>query len=256
MKDLYENFAVYYKELAEKRNHFGLQVEVLKGLFQELEIDQNDKILDAACGTGAVGNELFNSGFINISLTDGSKDMINLAKKNIHQKIPIKKHNWEKLDSYFEKSKNFNSIIIFGNSLAHVKIESLNQMFCNIYKGLKKGGYFIFDMREWMNDDTGNCIQPNNPNNSTVDLGSITINGTNFTVTGEIKYDYIKNTQIVSYVIKNSETRKIENSIFLEYSIFSLDDILPILLEAGFKNENVQIRNHNNWSYQIICCMK
>ena len=239
MKDYYKQFAVFYKELAEKRNHFGLQTEVIKELFRELEIKQDYKILDAACGTGAVGNDLFNSGFKNINLSDGSLDMIKLAKKNINSKIPIEQCKWENLDSYFKTNQQLNTLIIFGNSISHAKFESLFQIFKNIYQGLTKNGYFIFDMREWVNDDAGNLIQPNKPDNSIVDLGSISINGTNFSVSSEIKYT--KRTQIVSYLIKKSN--KIEHSISLKYSIFSLDEILPILVETGFTNEKVQIKN-------------
>ncbi len=256
MKDLYENFAVYYKVLAEKRDHFGLQAEVIKELFRELEIKQDYKILDAACGTGAVGNELFNSGFKNIYLTDGSIEMINLAEKDINTQIPVEQCKWEKLDSYFKISKKINTVIIFGNSIAHARIESLNQIFKNIYQGLQKGGYFIFDMREWMVNNAGNLIQANKPNNSIVDLGSITVNEIDLSVSSEIKYDYIKNSQIVSYLITNPKSNKIVYSIFLEYSIFSFDDILPILINSGFASEKIQIKSLKNWSYKVICCKK
>jgi len=256
MTDFYKNFAIYYQELAEKRNHFELQTQVIQDLFKVLKIDHSKRILDAACGTGTVGNLLFNDGFKNIFLTDGSENMVDFAKKSIDSNIPIIQCKWENLNEYFDINGSFDAVVLFGNSFAHASSTLHKQLFKNIFDGLNDNGCFIFDIRIWDKNEEGNYFESKKPTNTAIELEDILIDGLKLHVDQVIKYNYEEKRQIVSYIINDLKTQKTLETINLEYSLFSFEDILPVLKSVGFKLENIQTKNIANWSYQAICCKK
>ncbi len=256
MIDFYENFVDYYEKLAKKRKHFENQANLLHNLFLSLNIKSSSYILDAACGTGAVGNMLFEKGYQNISLTDGSFEMVNHAKNNVNSNVPVYQYRWQELDAFFSKEGSFDTIFIIGNSLAHAKNKSLSNIFTNIYTGLNKDGYFIFDIREWSINENGETIQPKKPHNFFDSLGEIFVNGSKLEVDNLIQYDYKELKQIVSYVIKDYKSKNNIETIKLEYSMYSFEDILPTLISVGFKADNIIRVKIENWPYQLTYCKK
>ncbi|OJJ19339.1 hypothetical protein BKI52_21235 [marine bacterium AO1-C] len=99
------------------------------------------EILDLMCGTGHIAATLHKKGFRMTGL-DGSAKMLEFAKK----KIPNMKTILADA-RYFTTSKKFDAVICMSDGLNHImKEEGLTKAFTQVYKALKSGGQFVFDM--------------------------------------------------------------------------------------------------------------
>lgn len=99
------------------------------------------KILDLMCGTGHIAARLQSKGFEMTGL-DGSAKMLAYAQKN----APGMKTMLEDA-RYFKTLQKFDAVICMSDGLNHIMDEKgLTQTFAQVYKALKKGGCFAFDM--------------------------------------------------------------------------------------------------------------
>ena len=103
------------------------------------------KILDAGCGTGLVGEILFENNYKNVEGVDFSEEMLSVAnQKNIYQSLRLVDLT-KKLDY---EDNSFDAIVCAGTfTCGHVGPEALKEML----RVTKKAGYICFTVRkqEW-----------------------------------------------------------------------------------------------------------
>lgn len=134
----YRNFAYYYNQLIDE-SFYEDYLNYLKSL------NDFENILDLACGSGTLSFMLKND-FNNVSGLDLSNEMLMIAQqKNQESKKGI---NFIQQDlkelSIFKDS--YDLIVCTLDSLNYIESEYLNKIFKEVYQGLKKGGYFVFDV--------------------------------------------------------------------------------------------------------------
>ena len=109
---------------------------------------KNSKILDAGCGTGLVGIELKEYGYLNIEGVDFSQSMLDLVPQNIYKKI-------EKIDLNKPlKFKNniYDVVMCVGTfTYGHVKPHALDE----IIRITKNKGLICFTINEGIYEEYG-----------------------------------------------------------------------------------------------------
>ncbi len=102
-----------------------------------LQPQQNERILDAGCGTGTLTEKLSESGAI-ITGIDASQEMITKAKSSFPNiKFLVKDATDFEFDEPFDA--------VFSNATLHWINEQKKALQC-IYNALKEGGRFVFEM--------------------------------------------------------------------------------------------------------------
>ena len=103
------------------------------------------KVLDAGCGTGLVGEFLFNNNFKNVEGVDFSEEMLSIASsKKVYQSLKLVDLT-KKLDY---EDNLFDAVICAGTfTCGHVGPDALREM----VRITKQGGYICFTVRkqEW-----------------------------------------------------------------------------------------------------------
>ena len=144
LENIYKNWASEYEydviQLAGYVGHLITTDLLLKNLK-----NNNARILDAGCGTGLVGEILFENNFKNIEGIDFSEEMLSIAnQKNIYKSLNL--FDLTKKLAYNDNS--FDAIICAGTfTCGHVGPESLIEML----RITKEGGFICFTVRkqEW-----------------------------------------------------------------------------------------------------------
>ena len=143
LRDLYKNWDDYEHDAIQLAGYVGHHVTT-EVLLRYLD-NTKAKILDAGCGTGLVGNILYNKSYKNIVGVDFSQEMLDRAfKKNIYQSLNLCDLT-QKLDF---KNNSFDAIVCAGTfTCGHVGPEALFEM----VRITKKEGYISFTVRkqEW-----------------------------------------------------------------------------------------------------------
>ncbi|MGC8769762.1 MAG: class I SAM-dependent methyltransferase [Brevinematia bacterium] len=135
MSEFYEIFVDYYDQI------FPLSEELKN--FVSSYIESGNTYLDIGCGTGELVIYLSNKNILKeIIATDIDDAMLEKAKKK------TKNVNFIKLDmrelNYDEK---FDTISCFGNTIVHLtSLKDIEIFFNNVFKALKKGGKFLFQI--------------------------------------------------------------------------------------------------------------
>ncbi|MFC3882994.1 class I SAM-dependent DNA methyltransferase [Bacillus songklensis] len=103
------------------------------------------KILDVACGTGQVTVRLAKEGY-EVTGIDLSDDMLMVAQERARQEglsIPLFQQNMAEL----ELGEQFDCVGIFCDSLNYLRSpEEVKRTFSSVYRHLKPGGLFVFDI--------------------------------------------------------------------------------------------------------------
>jgi ubiquinone/menaquinone biosynthesis C-methylase UbiE len=90
-----EDMEKHYDDVAEKYEDIYLRIgfydhikcrEMTESLFPDVQTRENLKICDMGCGTGLVGEEMYNKGFRNIIGIDLSQGMLTEASKKCEGK--------------------------------------------------------------------------------------------------------------------------------------------------------------------------
>ena len=144
LEDLYKVWAESYdRDVVEVIGYVGHSITT-ELLLKYLD-NSKAKILDAGCGTGLVGEILYEKKFNNIVGVDFSQPMLDQAlEKNVYQSLGLADLT-EKLTF---KDKTFDAIICAGTfTCGHVGPEALSEM----VRVTKTGGYISFTVRdqEW-----------------------------------------------------------------------------------------------------------
>ena len=110
-------------------------------LLHKYSPNKDIEILDAGCGSGLVGMELANKGYINITGADFSQSMMDLIPKNIYKSLKLIDLN----ETLFYKENSFDAIICVGTfTYGHVKARALDE-FLRI---TKNNGLICFTVNE------------------------------------------------------------------------------------------------------------
>lgn len=139
----YERFAYLYDELM-KDVPYEKWVKLLQRLQNEYQFSGH-KILDLACGTGELSVLLAKNGY-DVTGVDLSEDMLTVAQ-NKAEKNGCHVHFFQQDMSRLELIDEYDIIGIFCDSLNYLSTEDeIKATFSRVYRYLKKGGLFLFDV--------------------------------------------------------------------------------------------------------------
>ncbi len=126
---------VKYQEIAEKINN------IVNEYFPEA-----DFLIDLACGTGSLSEELTLLGF-NVLGVDISEEMLSIAEeKKINSRLSMQ-YVFGDMTSFSLQESRADVIVCMMDSLNHLEsFEEIKKTFQNVYNNLTDGGLFIFDM--------------------------------------------------------------------------------------------------------------
>ncbi|HAQ07376.1 MAG TPA: SAM-dependent methyltransferase [Bacillus bacterium] len=139
----YEKFAYLYDELMQDVP-YDKWVTIVEAYVNKHRID-GKKLLDLACGTGELSVRLAREGF-EVTGADLSSDMLSVAKAKADQlRLPIQFFEQDMAD--LDDLGEYDVIGIFTDSLNYLKNEqALRQTFEGVFRLLKRGGLFLFDV--------------------------------------------------------------------------------------------------------------
>ncbi|MDY6834390.1 MAG: class I SAM-dependent methyltransferase [Chloroflexota bacterium] len=136
--DSYDDFAWIYNE------HWGSYINQVTAILDELMLSKlptGARILDLCCGTGQLAQELVDQGFVVTGL-DISEGMLRFAREHAPDTEFIRGDARS-----FSLPLAFDGIVSTYDSLNHImSIEELIDVFDNVYRALRGGGLFLFDL--------------------------------------------------------------------------------------------------------------
>lgn len=126
---------VNYEEIAQKINN------IVNEYFPEA-----DFLIDLACGTGSLSEELTKLGF-NVLGVDISQEMLSIAHdKKIRTGLGTQ-YVFGDMTSWLLTENKADVIVCMLDSLNHLEsFDEIKRTFLNVYNSLSDGGLFIFDM--------------------------------------------------------------------------------------------------------------
>ncbi len=128
------NYAKYY-DMA----YYRFKKGILENTLISLNLDKNLTVLDFSCGTGKSTLELIKMGFNNISISDDSKEMLNVAMKRTGKYGVTASFN--NLDNIKEKY----DLITIRQAFSYIKEKDIDYFVKNIIKKLNDNGLLIFN---------------------------------------------------------------------------------------------------------------
>lgn len=140
----YESFSQYYDGLTENVN-YRKRAEYFHSLIQKYKQSDGDVLLDLACGTGSMSEEMCRLSYDVIG-ADYSYGMLSRAmEKKIDSGLPVQYicQDMRELELYGAAD----AVICTLDSLNHLEcFEDVETVFRKVYENLEMGGVFIFDM--------------------------------------------------------------------------------------------------------------
>lgn len=145
--ECYKDFAQIYDNLIKEDIDYYAWSNFIINIVNNFNIEKND-YLDLACGTGNI-TEIISKHFKNIWAVDLSSDM--LAEAEMKLRYNGIKGNFIKQDiSKLELGKEFNLITCCLDSTNYlINIKDIESYFFRVYRHLKYGGVFIFDINSY-----------------------------------------------------------------------------------------------------------
>lgn len=139
----YERFAYLYDQLMQDVP-YDKWVSIIEEYTQKYSIE-GKKLLDLACGTGEISVRLAGEGF-EVTGADLSSDMLSVARaKSDGLGLPIQFFQQDMTD--LDDLGEYDIIGIFCDSLNYLQDEqSVKKTIDGVYRLLKKGGLFLFDV--------------------------------------------------------------------------------------------------------------
>jgi ubiquinone/menaquinone biosynthesis C-methylase UbiE len=223
MIDKYEKFAYDYDEFGSIANYLSEEKLFFEKLFAKYEAHS---VLDCACGTGHHLN-MFSDMGLDVSGSDYSESMINVANKNLNQlgkEIPIMQCDFR----YLEKKYNntFDAVVCLATALPHLHTdEDLLTALKSMYHRLNKNGLLILTQ---------------GATHYTLSLPSIevVVNRTDFSRVFVKEHDDQFQTIHVLDLF-HSEARTEYNQYDMMYRILLDEDYKRLLTEAGFNDVQI-----------------
>jgi ubiquinone/menaquinone biosynthesis C-methylase UbiE len=138
----YEKFSILYDQLMDDfdYNKWGKYINDIianKGL-------KGKNILEMACGTGNLTKELLRTGYF-VDGFDSSEEMLALAGNKLRKYKGLRLFNMDMRN--FKMDKNYDAVLAICDSINYILDErDIEKTFANVYRHLKPGGIFIFDL--------------------------------------------------------------------------------------------------------------
>ncbi|AIF70105.1 hypothetical protein PAP_08620 [Palaeococcus pacificus DY20341] len=140
---IYKNFAYFY--VKGRYSRFSEKMaEILPTILEKFDA-KPQKILDIACGEGTFAVEMAKRGFQIVGV-DISREMLKFAKEKAKKENVNVKFICQDMRS-LNFDEEFDLVTCWFDSLNYLlTLEDLEKAFAGVYRALKKGGLFIFDM--------------------------------------------------------------------------------------------------------------
>ncbi len=117
----------------------------IDSLLEKSGIQKGFQVLDAACGTGSITQELYKLGY-KMTALDLSQEMLEIAAGRFHQsgyKIPIINQDIKQIDI----PKKSDAVVCINDAVNYlISDEDVSMSFKSISNALKQGGIFLFDI--------------------------------------------------------------------------------------------------------------
>lgn len=142
--NMYKRFSDFYDQLVFDIDYNKYSNNIIEILSKNGI--QNGQLLEIACGTGNLTEQLAKNEDFNILAFDYSSEMLNHAFTKL---IDFENVNIVLQDMYKFNYElyEFDAVITLLDVINYItKKEKLEELFTNIYKSLKKDGVFIFDL--------------------------------------------------------------------------------------------------------------
>jgi ubiquinone/menaquinone biosynthesis C-methylase UbiE len=140
---VYEKFAYFYAK-GPYRQYSTRMVELLPAVLERFSA-KPQKILDLACGEGTFAVFMAKKGF-QVTGVDQSSQMLQIAsEKAKKENVNVEFHLHDMRSLSFEKK--FDLVTCWYDSLNYLlELEDLEKAFAGVWRALKRGGLFVFDM--------------------------------------------------------------------------------------------------------------
>ena len=131
-----DKVAEYFDQIASNWDNACQHGEVLDRLISSLAINEDDKVLDVACGTGVISQKLYEKSKTEVDAIDISSEMIKIAKaKN------LKGINFINADLYSFRNKKYDIIVIFNAYPHFLELDKFEDALVSLLK--PKGKVYI-----------------------------------------------------------------------------------------------------------------
>lgn len=190
---------------------------------------KSKSVLDMACGTGSQVFYLINLGYKVVG-SDFSPGLLEIARsKALKQNIATEFINGDMRNLQVDE---FDAVITIDNAIGHLVKSDFNIAISNIYKNLKSGGIYVFDILnlDAMTDEVIEADSKKMTNESIAIDGTIIRNVRHSTIdrdSGIITSDEMITLQ------KNGDQKQIKNKCSLQ--IYTMNDLNDMLSKNGFK---------------------
>lgn len=186
-------------------------------------------VLDMACGTGSQVFYLINLGYKVIG-SDFSPELLRIARnKALKQGIDVKF-----IDGNMRKLQvgQFDAVITIDNAIGHLVKDDFNIALENVYKNLKSGGIYVFDILnlEAMTDEVIASDSKKMTAESVAADGTIIQNVRHSTI--DRNNGILTSDETITFQ-KNRDKKQIKNRCSLQ--IYSMNELREILSKQGFK---------------------
>lgn len=245
MSEVYDVFSHYYRELIHETRHIEDEIETVKLIISDLNINKQHSILDAACGSGDMLFFLKNYGYNNISGLDASIGMINKAKE-ILPYVQLFHTSWEKINNQILDKYDY--IFTISISLMHASQKDFPLILKNMYQTLNNSGVFIFDNRFW-SIEQGEIVQKNRSICEYIDEALLNIDGENIIIDNICRYS--EDRQYIKYRIRHKDNVEY---IEVSYSRTISETLIKMLYETGFSK--VERKCFKIWPYEVLYAFK
>lgn len=241
----YSIFAPFYDEVARSRSHYSTQLILVKEFMRKLDYPIN--VLDASCATGDVICSLATEyKYINCYGSDICPKFIEKANSKSNCNTRFSTSSWKDLYITFN-TLNFDFIYILGNSLLHSKsFEDLQHSLKSIHSILNKGGFFLFDYRDWTKNKKDNIYNGLCQNNS------IQLKGNYIYTT---VYKFKNNRHHLYHFIRNEVVKGKEEIIDLSFLNITENKLVKVLSDTGFSIVSINSIT-NNYPFKFILVKK
>jgi ubiquinone/menaquinone biosynthesis C-methylase UbiE len=221
----YQQYPEYF-DIPSSAHHTN---EKNKTIEEVLRRHKSKSVLDMACGTGAQVFYLINLGYKVIG-SDFSPGLLEIARnKALEQNIAVEFVDGDMRNLHIGQ---FDAVITIDNAIGHLVKNDFNIAISNIYKNLKNGGIYVFDILN-LDAMTDEVIEADSKKMTSE---SITIDGT---IVHNVRHSTIDRDQgiltsdEIITIQKGGDKKQIKNKCSLQ--IYTMNDLNDLLSKNDFK---------------------
>lgn len=139
--DFYNSISTFYNDMI----NFDSSVNTKKKLFPNFIKENYKTAIDLGCGSGADSIALASLG-LQVTAYDNSTKMLEVARNNSTRYDCKIKISHSDIFKVAHPVKSCDLIISMGNTLANIPLNIINKIFKNVYRSLRVGGSFLFQI--------------------------------------------------------------------------------------------------------------